>query len=54
MVGNVYDYARANVFDAGAFLIGAAHKNGIVKAIGKFTAAEPDLITWSYTYVHTP
>jgi hypothetical protein len=46
MIGNIYEYCRENVFRTGVFLVGAAHKSGIVKAIEKHTGAEADLIDW--------
>ena len=50
MIGNIYQYCRENVFDTGVFLVGAAHKTGIVKEIGKHASAEPDLINWNFAY----
>ena len=50
MVGNIYEYCRKNAFDTGVFLVGAAHKTGIVKAIEKYACAEADLINWSFAY----
>jgi len=48
MVGNIYEYGRKNVFDTGVFLVGAAHKSGIVKAIEKYAGEEADLVHWNF------
>jgi hypothetical protein len=45
MVRVIYEYCRENVFGAGVFLVGAAHKMGIVKAI---TSAKADLVDWKF------
>jgi len=50
MVGNIYEYCRKHVFDTGVFLVGAAHKMGIVKEIGKHSSTEADLIEWNCSY----
>ena len=50
MVGNIYEYCRKNVFDTGVFLVGAAHKMGIVKEIEKYASTEADLIDWNFSY----
>ena len=50
MVSNIYDYCRKNVFDTGVFLVGAAHKTGIVKEIEKYASMEADLINWNFAY----
>jgi len=50
MVGNIYEYCRKNVFDTGVFLVGAAHKMGIVKEIEKYASTEADLIDWTFVY----
>ena len=36
MIGNIYEYCRESVFDTGVFLVGAAHKTGLVKEIEKY------------------
>jgi hypothetical protein len=46
MVRNIYEYCRENVFDTGVFLVGAAHRSGILKAIEKHAGAEADLVHW--------
>jgi len=46
MVRVIYEYCRANAPSTGVFLIGAAHKIGIVKEIEKLARAEADLIDW--------
>jgi len=48
MVGNIYEYCRESVFETGIFLVGAAHKSGIVKAIEKYASAEVDLVHWNF------
>ena len=50
MVGNIYEYCRKNVFDTGVFLVGAAHKMGIVNEIEKYASTEGDLIEWNVSY----
>jgi hypothetical protein len=50
MIDNIYEYCRQHVFDTGVFLVGAAHKTGIVKEIEKHAATESDLIDWNFTY----
>ncbi len=50
MVGNIYEYCRKNVFDSGVFLVGAAHKTGIVKEIEEYASTEADLINWKFAY----
>jgi len=50
MVGNIYEYCRKNVFDTGVFLVGAAHKMGIVREIEKYANTEADLINWNFAY----
>jgi len=46
MVSNVYKYCRENIFDIGVFLVGAAHKTGIVKAIEKYDGTDAELVEW--------
>jgi hypothetical protein len=46
MVENIYRYCRENSFDTGVFLVGAAHRSGIVKAIEELSHADADLIEW--------
>jgi hypothetical protein len=46
MVDNIYRYCRENIFDTGVFLVGAAHRSGIVKAIEELSHADADLIQW--------
>jgi hypothetical protein len=48
MVGNIYEYCGENVFNAGVFLVGAAHKMGTVKEIEKYASTEADLIDWNF------
>ena len=50
MIDNIYQYCRENVFDTGVFLVGAAHKTGIVKEIEKHASTEADLIDWNFAY----
>lgn len=50
MVANIYEYCRANVFDTGVFLVGAAHKPGVVKEIEEYASTEADLINWNLAY----
>jgi hypothetical protein len=50
MVGNIYEYCRKTRFDTGVFLVGAAHKAGIVKEIEKYVSTEVDLISWNLAY----
>ena len=50
MIENIYEYCRENVFDTGVFLIGAAHKTGIVKEIERYANTEADLIIWNFAY----
>ena len=47
MVGSIYEYCRENVFNTGLFLVGAAHKTPIVKAIERYASAEGDL-DWKF------
>jgi len=47
MVDNIYRYCRENIFDTGVFLVGAAHRSGIVKAIEELSHADADLIEWN-------
>jgi hypothetical protein len=46
MVRLAYEYCRANGFDNGVLLVGAAHKPGVVREIERHASAEPDLIDW--------
>jgi hypothetical protein len=46
MVGHIYEYCRENVFDTGVFLVGAAHKSGILKALERQAGAQADLVNW--------
>lgn len=50
MVRNVYEYCGKNVFGAGIFLVGAAHKKGIAKEIEKYAGTEAARIDWSFAY----
>jgi len=50
MIDNIYEYSRENVFDTGVFLVGAAHKTGIVKEIEKYAGTEADQINWNFAY----
>jgi hypothetical protein len=47
MLDNIYQYCREKVFETGVFLVGAAHKTGIVKGIEKYVSTEADLIDWN-------
>jgi hypothetical protein len=47
MLDNIYRYCRENVFDIGVFLVGAAHRSGIVKAIEELLPADAELIEWN-------
>jgi len=47
MIGNIYQYCRENVFDTGVFLVGAAHRTGIVKEMERHASTEADLINWN-------
>jgi hypothetical protein len=46
MVENIYRYCRDNIFNTGVFLVGAAHRSGIVKTIEESSHPEADLIEW--------
>jgi len=46
MVENIYRYCRENIFETGVFLVGAAHRSGIVKAIEEAPHPEADLLEW--------
>ena len=48
MVASIYEHGKANAFDTGVFLVGAAHKTGIVREIGNRTSTEPPLIDWVF------
>ncbi len=48
MVASIYEYCRANTFDTGVFLVGAAHRTGIVKEIEKYATTEADRIIWRF------
>jgi hypothetical protein len=48
MVRNIYKYCRESVFDVGMFLVGAAHKGGIVEAVEVCSSTEPDLVEWKF------
>lgn len=50
MIGNIYEYFRENVFDTGVFLVGAAHKTGIIKEVQKHASTGADLINWNFAY----
>ena len=52
MIGNIYEYCRENVFDTGVFLVGAAHKTGIVHEIEKCARSDADLIRWNFGCGH--
>jgi hypothetical protein len=47
MVDSIYRYCRESIFDTGVFLVGAAHRSGLVKAIEELSIAEADLIEWN-------
>jgi len=46
MVENIYRYCRENIFETGVFLVGAAHRSGIVKAIEEAPHPEAELLEW--------
>jgi hypothetical protein len=50
MIGNIYQYCRENVVGSGVFLVGAAHKAGLIKAIERHERAETKLINWNLAY----
>lgn len=50
MIGNIYEYCRENIFDTGVFLVGAAHKTGVVKEIEKYDSTDAELIDWNFAY----
>jgi hypothetical protein len=54
MVNNIYEYCRKNVFDTGVFLVGAAHKTGIVKEIEEYAGTEAELIGWKFYNGRSP
>jgi len=47
IVDYIYRYCRENIFDTGVFLVGAAHRSGIVKAIEKLSHRDADWIEWN-------
>jgi hypothetical protein len=51
MIHAIFGYCRDHAFDTGVFLVGAAHKASIVKAIRARESAEAGLIDWTFTYV---
>ena len=48
MVGNIYKYCKEKAFCNGIFLVGAAHKSGIAKAIEKYASAEAGSVDWHF------
>jgi len=50
MIGNIYEYCRENVFETGVFLVGAAHKAGIVKEVEERARTEAVLVDWNFAY----
>jgi hypothetical protein len=50
MVDNIYRFCRENIFDTGVFLVGAAHRNGIVRAIEELSHADADFIEWNLDF----
>jgi hypothetical protein len=50
MVRSIYEYARQTVFRTGVFLVGAAHKTGILKAIGEYAGPDIDSISWGVAH----
>jgi len=46
MVESIYRYCKENMFDKGVFLVGAAHRSGVVKAIEESSNAGEDMIEW--------
>jgi hypothetical protein len=53
MVRNIYAYCRVNVFETGVFVVGAAHKAGIVREIESYDGSKADLINWNFAYAGT-
>lgn len=47
MVENICWYCKKNNFDTGVFLVGAAHRSGVVRAIEEWSDAAADLIEWN-------
>jgi hypothetical protein len=47
MLLNIYDYSKENPFDQAAFLIGAAHRNSIVKKITECDKKEKLKLNWA-------
>jgi hypothetical protein len=50
MIKNIYGYCRANAFDQGVFLVGAAHRIGTVQAIKQCCKVDADLIEWKLNF----
>lgn len=50
MVDNIYQYCGRNAFKTGVFVVGAAHRTGIVKEIEKRVGKEAALIVWDLAY----
>jgi len=48
MVASIYEYCRANRCDVGVFLVGAAHRAGIVREIDKYASTDAHVIDWTF------
>ncbi len=50
MIRTIYGYCLDHAFDTGVFLVGAAHRASIVRALRARDLAQTGLIDWSFTY----
>lgn len=48
MVRVIHEYCGGNAFDTGVFIVGAAHKMGIIKEIQRYSGSVETLIDWKF------
>lgn len=48
MVASIYEYCRENVFERAVFLVGAAHRAGIVAQVRDLAKVDARLVNWCF------
>ena len=48
MLRNIYNYSKKNLYDQAVFLIGAAHRNSIIKKITELDRTEKLNLSWKF------
>jgi len=48
MMTNIYNYSKHNLFNTGVFIVGAAHRDSIIRKIPVYNEREGIVLNWDY------